>query len=459
MKKIIWNVVLALLVLLVAVFFVGRKPRNTQDAASEIQEIATIESEPIEERKADLEETEETKEALPETVETEKIPSENVMPEESETEEPAENQAVPKEPDISPTACVEELSAKRVARNRIEITFEKPSDVENIQYCLMRKDAMSSGNDGWIVCKTISGEETTDSNTCIVADTLDSTQPKQYLYRVDIKTADGEKIVGQPGKEILASNVLVCIDPGHYAGKNAITTEENYGYAEGDYTIKIGLALRDILKQQYGIDSYLTRENGSITIDGYTDAKLDRGHISLRGEYAGRQDSDLFISLHTNANNDNANGYPTCLQPIEINKTLVLANIIACGREDIIKIGNSIGINVSQVNYGCHISTIPDFTLGTAGMIPEWTAEYNDSLNTPGSIRCRLGEEGDYYGVLKGATRAGVPGLIVEHGMHTAAVVRKEAMTTDLYNKWAQADAYGIAYGFGFEENIQMMKE
>lgn len=354
---------------------------------------------------------------------------------------------------VKETVSVMELSARRLARNMIEISFNAP-DVEVDTYYLLRKEVSDQKEEEWVICQEI--KSNAEDTVYTVIDTLESHSLKQYEYCIDVKPLDEDLYVGQRGESILASNALVCIDPGHYEGKNKVTSEETYGYAEGDFTIKIGLALQEILKNEYGIDSYMTRNTSSITIGGYTDAALDKGHISLRGEYAGEQDSDLFISLHTNANNENANGYPTCLQPININKTIVLANMIACEREDIINIASSIGINISQINYEKGISVTDEFDAGVVDQIEEWTVEYNDSLNSRGSVRCRHGENGDYYGVLKGANRVGVPGIIVEHGMHTVAALRKEAMNSDLYKMWAEADAYGIAYGFGFESNIQM---
>lgn len=58
-----------------------------------------------------------------------------------------------------------------------------------------------------------------------------------------------------------------------------------YGYGEGIFTLQVGLFLREELKK-YGIESYMTRETDSITLGGYTDRDLDKGHIRLRGEYA-----------------------------------------------------------------------------------------------------------------------------------------------------------------------------
>ena len=84
------------------------------------------------------------------------------------------------------------------------------------------------------------------------------------------------------------------------------------------------------------------------------------------------------------------------------------------------------------------------------GSLSEWTVAKNDSITINGSVYYRMGENGDYYGVLRGANVAGVPGMIVEHGFHSVPEVRKKAMQSDLINKWVDADAKSIAAGFGF---------
>ena len=245
------------------------------------------------------------------------------------------------------------------------------------------------------------------------------------------------------GKE---KKIVVCIDAGHYKGRNVLSGKNMYGYDEGIVTLKIALQLKEELKK-YGIDSYLTRETDDITIRGYKNVKLDSGHISLRGEYAKK--ADLFVSLHTNANNNNANGYPTCSQPVEINKAIVLINKVACNSNKYVKLANEVGKAVTLANYEAGVSCTKKFTSVKKGKVKKWTDSYNDSLNKRGTVCYRFGSNGDYYGVLKGASNVKVPGMIIEHGFHTVEEVRRLAMEEDLAQKWAEADAYGIAKGFG----------
>lgn len=65
---------------------------------------------------------------------------------------------------------------------------------------------------------------------------------------------------------------------------------------------------------------------------------------------------------------------------------------------------------------------------------------------------CRHGNHGQYYGVLRGAEEAGIPGIIIEHGYHTVPEMRNAAKNGDLKSKWADADAEGIASAIGFHK-------
>ncbi len=255
-----------------------------------------------------------------------------------------------------------------------------------------------------------------------------------------------------PLEEVRDTGIVVCLDPGHFAGKNAVEGDASYGYAEGDFTLELGLKLRDVLWEEYGIRAYMTRETGSISLHGYTDWGLDGSFLALRGAYAAECGASLFISLHTNANLDYANGYDTLMQPVSITKPIIIANSLVCDSEKYIGMCNMIGSELAAASYGLGISTVPDFEPAQAGNIMEWTDAYNDSLDTRGTVVRRTGNGGDYYAVLKGAADAGVPGIIIEHGFHTVPEMRREAMEGNLAEIWARADARGIARGLGIIE-------
>ena len=245
----------------------------------------------------------------------------------------------------------------------------------------------------------------------------------------------------------------ICIDPGHYAGVNEFTDDDGITYCEGDFVLDVALRLRRILRDSYGIEAVLTRDTGSISLGGYTDWDLDEYALGLRGTYAAEQDCDFFISLHTNANLDDANGYPTLAQPVGITKTIVLANIPCCESERWLKVANAIGRSVSETNYALGLADRDSFMEGAVGQIHDWSDEWNDSLALPGAVLRRLGERGDYYAILRAAAGEGVPGIILEHGFHTVPEMRKMAADGTLAEAWAEADAAGIAAGLGLDGN------
>lgn len=373
-------------------------------------------------------------------------------------EQPEEKgQAEEPKRDMRTAVFVDEITALRISRDQIQITWPDSQEPFVREYIVMRQDFPGQNPDGgWqVVERVLSGGESRGEEH-VVIDRLGTREPGQYAYRVDVEVTDEAAYAASGGKETLASNVKICIDPGHYAGVNAIEGEDAYGYAEGDFTLQIAENLASLLKEEYGVDSCMTRDGGSITLGGYTDLELDSRHIALRGEYAAREDCDLFISIHTNANEEHANGYETSGQPVAINKSLLIVNETARNSDRVLKICNGVGTNLSLANYRLGLSTGSRFDTVAQGTLRSWTKEYNDSLDTPGTVVYRKGDSGDdYYGVLRGAASAGVPGVIIEHGLHTIPEVRKAAQG-DLAERWAKADAYGIAYGLGFVPEITM---
>ncbi|MDO4614952.1 MAG: N-acetylmuramoyl-L-alanine amidase [Lachnospiraceae bacterium] len=246
------------------------------------------------------------------------------------------------------------------------------------------------------------------------------------------------------------SGKTVCLDPGHFAGRNALDPDDGTTYCEGDVTLEIGLALRDIL-EEYGVNVIMTRETGSITLGGYTDAELDGGHISLRG--ASSAGCDLFVSLHTNANLEQANGYPTCGQPKEINKPIVIVNVPGSQSVEALTAGSEIGENLVSLYQKIELGAEEAFESAEVGdELREWSDAYNDSLEEPGAIVMRTEGGSDYYGVLSGSAGVGVPGMIVEHGFHTVKEFRELINDGDLIDELAEADAEGILAGLLAEE-------
>ena len=319
------------------------------------------------------------------------------------------------------------------------------------QYRIMRKtlaydNENNSPEEDWQEVGIIPAGDISTEQEIVFDDLLPDDRPRQFLYRVDEEYGDHEI---RKGTELLASNVSVCIDPGHYRNASELRCTNTFGYDEGTNMLEVGLLLREFLLKKYGITSRMTREEDDITIGGYTNGELDNYHISLRGESA--FGDDLFISLHSNSNLDNANGYMTEEQPIAINKTIIFLNHQAQKTERFYEMANAIGTELTKVNDSYGLGAGGFVEVHSEDALRPWDDSYNDSLEQTGTVCFRDGDNGDdYYGVLRGSSQIGVPGMIVEHGHHSVERVRKLCMQSDLSRKWAQADADGIAKGFGF---------
>lgn len=188
----------------------------------------------------------------------------------------------------------------------------------------------------------------------------------------------------------------ICLDAGHYGKYNQSPC--NRAYYESDMTWKLHLLLKRHL-EAYGIQVVTTRSNQE------TDRKLyDRG-IASKG-------CELFISLHSNAAQKESVDYPVSYCAID-------------GSAD--NIGTVLAKCVEQV------------------------------MNTSQKARIehRTGQHGDYYGVIRGATAAGVPGLILEHSFHTNPAATEWLLSEDNLDKLAKAEAHEIAgfYGIARPDN------
>ena len=342
---------------------------------------------------------------------------------------------------------VTDTTFTRLSPTELQICWSDSLNPYVAKYDVLRKCPEHSQ---WTVIQTLHSDGETLGRTLAVTDTLSNDSMQQYLYRVDVTVSSPDKYKSESGKEIPATNLILCIDAGHFEGKNAIASD-TLGYAEGDFTLSLAMELEKTLKETYGISSKLTRNSGTITIDGYENQQLDSSHISLRGEMA--KNCDLFVSLHTNANLENAGGSPTEQQPVSINKPIILVNSVALDNPTALRIANEVGCRLAAASFDRGLSETKAFREAQKEEILEWTDAYNDSRHEEGTVCKRTGTKGDYYGVLRGASNVNVSGLIIEHGFHTVPEVRQAAVKGDLKAVWSKADAEGIAAGFGLVKN------
>lgn len=237
------------------------------------------------------------------------------------------------------------IQTERLSKQNIKITWPDIMDRDVENYLVKRCELDGSKGEGnWRIVGKVPSDGSTGGPMVCFIDELPDDKIRQFAYVVDVEVRAGLGYSSKQSQPVLASNLMICIDPGHFAGVNQIEGE----YTEGDAMLHLGRALSTELKEVYGINSCMTRADGTISLYGYSNEKLDGAHLSFRGRYAGEMECDLFVSLHTNANETNANGYPTCFQPVTINKPILILNTVACSSQTTLDIANAIGKKIAQ---------------------------------------------------------------------------------------------------------------
>ncbi len=183
--------------------------------------------------------------------------------------------------------------------------------------------------------------------------------------------------------------IIVCLDAGHIGKYNQSPSVPEY--YESDFTWKFHLYLKEEL-EKYGIIVVLTRGDQYESMGVY-----ERGLAA--------QGCDLFISIHSDASTNTSLSNPSAY---------------CC-------------INGSADTIGMQLAQVIQKDMGVANAM----------------LYHRVGENGDYYGVLRGAASVGVPGVLLEHSFYTNANSANWMLNDDNLKKLAADEALVIAKYFG----------
>ncbi|MBE6848085.1 MAG: hypothetical protein E7503_08185 [Ruminococcus sp.] len=188
----------------------------------------------------------------------------------------------------------------------------------------------------------------------------------------------------------------ICLDAGHFGKYNPSPIVK--GYYEAEMAWKLHLLLKTEL-ESYGCQVITTRADQTKDLE-----------VSQRGKAA--QGCDLFLSIHSNATADGATSpdYP--------------------------------------IVYG-QISGVAD---ALAEKLANRIADVMQTKQS-GRVGHRKGNNGDYYGVLRGSAAVGVPGLLIEHSFHTNERSAKWLMDESNLKQLAQAEAEVIAKHYGLQKS------
>lgn len=202
-----------------------------------------------------------------------------------------------------------------------------------------------------------------------------------------------------------APTVTVVIDPGHGGvsedGDETNSGAKYHGLEEKNLTLITGLAMYDELSEYGNVDVYITRD---------VDAKLT---LDRRVEFAEEVGADVIISIHYNASADH----------------------------------NFFGSEIFTSAYGeC-------YGVGHAlaeQIMDEWVADGNIRKD----VKTRIGKKGDYYGLIRNGTAAGIPTIILEHGYLDNDRDYLRIKSEEVWKRFGRMDATAVAKFYGLEKGV-----
>jgi hypothetical protein len=111
------------------------------------------------------------------------------------------------------------------------------------------------------------------------------------------------------------------------------------------------------------------------------------------------------------------------------------------------------GVNES-IDYPVVYKPISGAGSDLAERLAKCIAEVMDTKQS-GRTSSRKGNNGDYYGVIRGATSVGAPGLILEHSFHTNTRATNWLLDESNLEKLAKAEAAAIAEHYGLTQSAE----
>lgn len=204
----------------------------------------------------------------------------------------------------------------------------------------------------------------------------------------------------------------VCIDAGHYGKYNV--SPVNRAYYESVQMWRLHELLAAELRKR-GVTVALTRQSQAADLSLISRGKKAKG-------------CDLFLSLHSNAASTEGVDYPVAM---------------------VLRPNARTTIDEQSAEIGLKLAKVVQATMDT-------TQAARTATRASGNDRDGNGiKDDEYYGVLEGARRVGVPAVILEHSFHTNKKATAWLLVDANLQRLAKAEADAIAAWLGVKAPAQ----
>ena len=210
--------------------------------------------------------------------------------------------------------------------------------------------------------------------------------------------------------------IKIMLDAGHYGKYNRSPVVKEYYESEMNW--KLHNYLKDELKS-YGFVVGVTRTAKTKDLELYARGQKAKGY-------------DLFLSLHSNAASTESADYPLGIYLVKDDST----DIDEKSKEIATLLANKVREVMGTKDAAKTMSRLCSFDRDGDGKVDD-----------------------DYYGVLYGAHKAGVAGVILEHSFHTNTTATKWLLNDDNLIKLAKAEAAALAEYYGVKKATATTKD
>lgn len=213
----------------------------------------------------------------------------------------------------------------------------------------------------------------------------------------------------------IGQDFLVAIDPGHGGYDSGAV---GYGLQEKNITLSIANYMRAELNSYAGVSTMMTR-----TDDSYVG-------LQARVDKASAAGARVFVSIHINASDGGSSRGAEVWVP---NGSSYNYSAHTMGTA----LGNKIVAQLANLGLSNRGVKVRDYPSGSSSSV------YPD------------GSRADYYAVIRGARKAGIPGIIVEHAFIDNAGDASFMKNENNLKAMGVADATGVAQQYGFTKSSE----